>query len=190
MKTLSQLFEKIVPLKDRKVFWWAVLSALLLFGLDMWTKYAVVKNISYQQRIPVISGFFDLTHVRNFGAAWGILSGRGGLLLLFSALVFCCAILFMQKLTEGWKERYFAILLVMSGILGNSADRIFRGSVVDFLHFYIQWNDKIYAWPSFNVADCCICTGAFLFMISTLCRPERKKPECAATETKPAQNNE
>ena len=100
MKTLSQLFEKIVPLKDRKVFWWAVISALLLFGLDMWTKYAVVKNISYHQRIPVISGFFDLTHVRNFGAAWGILSGRGGLLLLFSALVFCCAILFMQKLTN------------------------------------------------------------------------------------------
>jgi signal peptidase II len=59
----------------------------------------------------------------------------------------------------------------MSGILGNSIDRVFRGAVVDFLQFYIGK----YVWPSFNVADSCICVGVFIYILSSLFRPDRKK---------------
>ena len=163
--------------KDLKVFLLALLTGLILFGLDQFTKYCVVCKIPFHARIPVIDGFFDLTYITNTGAAWGILAGRMWLLLVISGLVFAGAIAFMKVLTEGWPERYFAIFLVLSGILGNSLDRISRGAVVDFLSFYIGK----YAWPSFNVADICICCGAFLYMLSSLLRPEhRKDPDSAS----------
>ena len=168
---MTYSFGKTVPAPERKAFRWALLTGIHFLILDQLTKYWVVKEIPFAARHPVIPGFFNLTYVTNTGAAWGILSGRYWLLLLISALVFAAAIWFLRPLTEGWKERYFAIFLVMSGILGNSIDRIFRGAVVDFLQFYIGK----YVWPSFNVADSCICVGVFIYILSTLIRPERKK---------------
>jgi signal peptidase II len=53
--------------------------------------------------------------------------------------------------------------LLASGILGNLTDRIFRGAVTDFLHFYVNE----YAWPSFNVADSCICIAAGLLILGS-----------------------
>ena len=162
---------RIVPDPERKVFRCALLTGIIFLILDQLTKYWVVKAIPFAARQTVIPGFFNLTYVTNTGAAWGILSGRYWLLLTISGLVFAAAIWYLRTLTDGWKERYFAIFLVMSGILGNSIDRIFRGAVVDFLQFYIGK----YVWPSFNVADSCICVGVFIYILSTLLRPERKK---------------
>jgi len=150
-----------------------MLAGIILLALDQLTKYWVVKEIPFGTRQTVIPGFFNLTHVTNTGAAWGILSGRYWLLLSISALVFLTAIWFMRTLTEGWTERYFAVFLILSGILGNSIDRIFRGAVVDFLQFYIGK----YAWPSFNIADSCICVGVFIYILSSLFRPERKRKD-------------
>ena len=161
---------RIVPPPERRMFRAALLTGLFFLVLDQLTKYWVVKEIPFASRRIVIPGFFNLTYVTNTGAAWGILAGRYWLLLTVSAVVFIAAIWHLRTLTESWKERYFAIFLVMSGILGNSIDRIFRGAVVDFLQFYIGK----YVWPSFNVADSCICVGVFIYILSTLLRPERK----------------
>ena len=143
----------------------------LFLVLDQLTKYWVVREIPFASRQVVIPGFFNLTYVTNTGAAWGILSGRYWLLLAVSAAVFIAAVWFLRYLTEGWKERYYAVMLILSGILGNCIDRVFRGAVVDFLQFYIGK----FVWPSFNVADSCICIGVFIYILSSLFRPERKK---------------
>ena len=74
-------------------------------------------------------------------------------------------------LSENYPERIFALLAVCSGIAGNCTDRIFRGEVVDFLLFYVGR----YHWPAFNVADICISCGVFVFVLSSLFRPDRKK---------------
>ncbi len=163
--------DRIVPPGERRFLVWAVLLALLLLALDQYSKFWIVKNIPFGSKSVVIPGFFNITHITNTGAAWGILSGRGGFLLLIAILVMLAVIWFLRSLTDGWKERYFAIFLVVSGIIGNSIDRVFRGAVVDFLQFYIGK----YVWPSFNVADSCICVGVFIFILSTLFRPERRK---------------
>lgn len=162
---------RVVPPPERKVFRAALLTGIFFLILDQLTKYWVVREIPFAARQTVIPGFFNLTYVTNTGAAWGILSGRYWLLLTISAAVFAAAIWYLRSLTDSWPERYFAIFLVMSGILGNSIDRIFRGAVVDFLQFYIGR----YVWPSFNVADSCICVGVAIYILSTLFRPERKK---------------
>ena len=83
---------------------------------------------------------------------------------------------FLRQICEGWTERYYALLLVLSGIIGNSFDRVFRGEVVDFLRFHIR---NRYEWPSFNLADCAICVGVMLFIISMFFRPEKKRKPAA-----------
>jgi len=168
---LSKFFNRAVPAEDRKTFLLALLTGFIFLILDQLTKYWVVKEIPFASRQAVIPGFFNLTYVTNTGAAWGILSGRYWLLLAISGAVFFAALWFLRHLTDGWKERYFAVLLILSGILGNCIDRVFRGAVVDFLQFYIGK----YVWPSFNVADSCICVGVFIYIISTMIRPDRKK---------------
>ena len=170
---MSFSLNRIVPQPDRKVFWLAVLTGIVFLILDQLTKYWVVKEIPFASRQAVIPGFFNLTYVTNTGAAWGILAGRYWLLLTVSAVVFIAAVWFLRYLTEGWKERYYAVMLILSGILGNCIDRVFRGAVVDFLQFYIGK----FAWPSFNVADSCICIGVFIYILSTLFRPDRKKSD-------------
>jgi signal peptidase II len=55
--------------------------------------------------------------------------------------------------------------------LGNSIDRVWRGEVVDFLDCYV----KDYHWPAFNIADCAICVGIGIYMLSVILRPETAK---------------
>jgi signal peptidase II len=142
----------------------AVSSIVLI--LDQITKVLTERFIT--SPIQVIPNLFSLVYVKNPGAAWGILAGKGSLLLIISIVVLILMTIYMRKLTEGWIERYFSISLIFGGIFGNSLDRIFRGSVVDFLDFYVGTHH----WPAFNVADSAICVGVFIFIISSWIRPE------------------
>lgn len=159
--------------KETRTLIAALILALVFIALDQITKAAVVKYIRFGERIPVIPDFFNLTYITNTGAAWGILAGHGWLLLLISFAVLIAVIYFIHTLTDGWPERIYAIALIVSGIVGNSIDRIFRREVVDFLQFLFGK----YQYPSFNIADSCICVGVFIFILSTVLRPDKKKPE-------------
>ena len=172
-----KLFYQVEPgsPQERKVIKSAISLAGFSVLLDQIPKLLVVEMIKHiGTRIPVIDGFFDLTYITNKGAAWGMLSGKTGLLLAVSIVVFVLITFFLRQICEGWTERYYALLLVMSGIIGNTIDRVFRGGgVVDFLRFYFRnWE-----WPSFNVADCAICIGVGMFILSSLIRPEQKKSD-------------
>lgn len=145
--------------------------AAFLVVLDQLTKIAVIQYIPKHEAIPVIKGLFNLTYITNPGAAWGIMSGKGHLLLGISIVVLVIIIYFLRSLTEGCMERYFALFMIMSGIIGNSIDRLWRQEVVDFLDFYIGTHH----WPSFNVADSAITIGVTIYIISSLFRVQNKK---------------
>ena len=151
----------------------ATVIGFVLLLLDQITKILVEQNMTQGQSVPLIDGFFSLTYVTNKGAAWGIFSGYGMVLFFVGVLVTLVAICTLRKLCDGYRERYIAILVVLSGVIGNSIDRIWRGEVVDFLDFYI----KRYHWPAFNVADCAICIGIAVYTISVLLRPTPEKAE-------------
>ncbi len=140
--------------------------ALFILLLDQCTKILTERCIL--STIKVIPAFFNLVHVKNPGAAWGIMPGKGLLLLAISIIVLALLVIFIRKLAEGWIERYYAISLIGGGIMGNSVDRVLRGSVVDFLDFYAG----SYHWPAFNVADSAICVGVAVFIISSWLRPQ------------------
>ena len=156
--------------RERRVILAAAIFALVLVILDQATKILVLRNIELHERVTVIPGFFDLTHVTNKGAAWGMFQNLPWIPFGISIAAFVLLIVFLRKLSSGWPERCFALLMVMSGIAGNCSDRLWHGAVIDFLRFY--WRNL--EWPSFNVADSAICCGVALFVISSFFRPENK----------------
>jgi len=160
--------------RERRAILAAAITALALAVLDQITKVLVLNHIALHDRITVIPGFFDLTHLTNKGAAWGMFHDLPWIPFAISITAFVMLIVFLRKLAAGWPERYFALLMVASGIAGNCTDRLWHGAVIDFLRFH--WLDAA-EWPSFNVADSAICCGVTLFVVSSFFRPEDKKPE-------------
>ena len=120
--------------------------------------------------MPVVDGFFYLTHVRNTGAAFGLFADAPKLLrqTLFIGIAFVAVgiiITFFRNLSPGDRLAALALGSILGGALGNLTDRIFRGEVVDFLHFRL-WRG--YAWPDFNVADTAIVIGVGLLVLELL----------------------
>ncbi|MFZ0616300.1 MAG: signal peptidase II [Chthoniobacterales bacterium] len=152
--------------KDRNP-WREEYTIILLFALaDQLTKILTLRFIPYQESIPVIPGFFNLTHLHNTGAAFSMLHDNNLFFILLSSAVFIALIVLRRHFTGllmqwGW-------ILLLSGIIGNVTDRIRLGHVVDFLDFQFGG----YHWPAFNVADSCICIAAGLFVISGFVTPK------------------
>lgn len=169
--------KKITPRTSEEVRLLSIASGIALFLLifDQITKLLVEQKMVLGESIPVIKGFFSLTYVTNKGAAWGMFHGYGLMLFAIGTVVIALSLCFLRKLCDGYRERYIAILTVISGVIGNSIDRVWRGEVVDFLDCYIQK----YHWPAFNIADCAICIGIGIYTLSVLLRPV---PETSANK--------
>ncbi len=139
--------------------------------LDQFTKYIVEKRIPLYDVIPVLPGFFNLTHVRNKGAAFSLFSTMpDGFRSAFFITVTLAAVAVLAVLIIKTRERLLVIAfsLIAGGAVGNVIDRIRFGEVVDF----IQWYVKSYYWPSFNVADSAISIGVGLLAIDMLFRKQ------------------
>lgn len=137
----------------------AAIAFLLI--LDQVTKHLVWSRFALGESIPVIEGFFSLTYVRNIGAAWGIMSGWGWLLISLAVAMLVFVTLCRVRLFGDGRLGDAVFLLLFSGITGNLFDRIRLGYVVDFLDFFHgNWH-----FPAFNVADICICVSVGLYFI-------------------------
>ena len=163
--------------REKKVFFSALAVAVILLLTDQATKWYIVLAYNLFESRPVIPGWLNITSVRNLGAAWSILTGHVWLLFVFGILAGAGIIIFFRKLAEGYIERYFALMLILSGIAGNSFDRAFHGEVVDFIHVHCY---EVWHFPVFNVADMAICTGVGLYLLSGFLRPtpQKDKAEC------------
>lgn len=127
--------------------------------LDQWTKHLIVQKIPLHHSVTIIAGFFNLTHVRNPGGAFGILAGHGSggfvFFLIFSLVAIGAILYYFVRLGGKDKRLTLPLPLVLSGALGNLIDRLRYGEVVDFLDFYVS----SFHWPAFNVADSAISVG-------------------------------
>ncbi len=159
----------------KRKYWILLVICIGILLLDQWTKSMVVQRLPLYQRVNVIQGFFDLTHVRNTGGAFGIFGGeKGGLgSILFvgiSLVAIGAVVLLFLKIKENEKTLAFSFSLILSGAVGNLIDRLRYGEVVDFLDFHLS----TYHWPAFNVADSAICVGIGLMALELL-RGDRGK---------------
>jgi signal peptidase II len=125
-----------------------------IVAVDQITKLAVVANIAEGDSVRVFDHWLFISHIRNSGAAFGTLRGFGGILALAAiAGVVVFAVVVWRRPTPAVG---FAAALVAGGAMGNLLDRIFRGTVVDFVDFRY--------WPAFNAADSAITIGALLLV--------------------------
>lgn len=134
------------------------LISLAVIVLDQILKFLLMKNIAFNQSIPVIKNVFHITLMQNYGAGFGILQGFGSL-FIWVALVVLGLILFYWDKIKTNAER-ICMALIVGGLIGNLIDRIIFGYVIDFIDFRI--------WPVFNIADSAMTIGVIglLFFLS------------------------
>jgi len=151
---------------------------LPLYGLDQLTKWLVLRFIGPDERIVVIPNFFSLVQVHNTGAAFGMMTDNNWFFVALSAIAL--AALFVFWLRGAFRDRWARVgaALLMAGILGNLTDRLLHRFVVDFLLFdlHVPFANP---WPTFNVADSCICVAAALFVLGSLFEKKPAK-SCAS----------
>ena len=130
-------------------------------GLDLVSKMLVLQLLPLGAQVPVVPGFFNLVHVHNQGAAFGLLAGlpvtytRLFFIITNGLVLSVVGYLWWRLPNTNWPAA-LGYSLIMTGALGNLIDRVRLGEVVDFLDFY----RGRYHWPAFNVADSLVCLGA------------------------------
>ena len=134
------------------------------FLLDLLTKYIVVQKFDLYESVNVLP-VFNLTSVRNYGAAFSFLADHDGwqkyFFILLAIGISLMLAYFMKKNRADQTLQNAAYALIIGGALANMVDRAYNGFVVDFFDFY--WD--IYHYPVFNVADIAICIGAGLLAL-------------------------
>jgi signal peptidase II len=174
------------PIKKFARYRLVLVSAFVVFILDQITKTWIFNNLALDSYYPpeaitVIEGFFYIVHIGNEGAAWGMFSGYGGFLALFALVALFAIYKLRHSLELHRKPMQWAFGLLVGGILGNMIDRLIHGHVIDFLDFHfpvnIPWIMPTGRYPSFNIADCGIVIGTFVYVILSFKSENAKKAE-------------
>jgi signal peptidase II len=150
--------------------WFAAAAAIAI--VDQLTKWVITGRFRYGESVEV-TGFFNLVLVYNKGAAFSFLADAQGwqtpLLVTFAVVA---AVVIGVLIVKQPEKRMFCggLALILGGAVGNVADRMRLGHVVDFLDFHAMgWH-----WPAFNVADSAIVVGALLLILEGFIHHERR----------------
>jgi signal peptidase II len=163
-----------------------LLVALAVIAFDSWTKWLVSTHIDIHDSISLIPNLFQLVHVRNTGAAFGIGANAESrivpLLLNIGAIgVFFVVVVYAFRTAVTDRVLQVGLHLILGGAIGNLIDRFRLGYVVDFLDVYVNVGGQPHHWPAFNVADSAICIGIGLLFLDMRKKPEeRSKASVAA----------
>ena len=142
--------------------------ALVVFCLDQFSKWLVLRSLEPGDERVIIPGFFRFVHWDNTGAAWSLFSGNNGMLALVGLLAFVALFLTRHHFDSHTLIGQIAFGLIFGGIAGNLFDRLIHHEVVDFLRFYLTQRDgQELGFPAFNLADSAICTGVGLIFLIT-----------------------
>ena len=141
-----------------------IFVAAIVIILDQLTKAVITNYFILHESIEVTRGLFNITYIRNPGAAFGIFRGVSEtfrtIFLTGISFAMMIIIFFVYRNTKGAASR-IAFSLIAGGAVGNLIDRIRFGEVIDFLDFYIGQ----YHWPAFNIADSAITVGVFIAVL-------------------------
>ena len=133
--------------------------ALLIF-LDFISKQIILNFIKLNELVSLVF-FLDITHIHNYGIAFGLFSGvLPRWLIVLLGIVLTIFLLFWMFKTSNVLEKW-GILLIIAGAISNISDRLLNNYVLDFIFLHY----KQYYWPAFNFADIYISIGALLIIV-------------------------
>ena len=136
-----------------------IICALVVL-LDQVSKAVIEKNFELEESLVVIKGFFSLTYTQNRGAAFGMLQGARVFFIILTVAIFVLAYFYFRKNKPSGVLEKLAISFIAGGALGNFIEMAFLSYVRDFL------SADFIDFPIFNIADCFICIGAALYILS------------------------
>jgi signal peptidase II len=160
-------------------YWTIVLIALLIVGLDQWTKWLVRVNIPaggtwLPESLEWLSPYARIVHWYNTGAAFGIFK-EGGMVFTVLAFIVIGAILYYYPQVErsDWPLR-LAMSMQLGGAIGNLIDRLMIGQVTDFI--------SVGTFPVFNIADASISLGCVVLLLGVWWNERVQKKSVANVE--------
>ncbi len=159
--------------KTNTVFLLIVMATVLL---DQATKLHIDASMALHASFPVIDGFFNITYIRNPGAAFGFLAGapaifRSFFFLAVTIIAVCLILYYLYKNPARDRLLTISLALILAGALGNMIDRLRFNEVIDFLDFYIGTAH----YPAFNVADAAISVGAVILFLAMINQGKEKQ---------------
>jgi signal peptidase II len=174
---------------SRKALLFTVITLVSLVS-DQLSKWWVKENIHKSiERVDVIDGFFQLVHVENTGAAFGLLGDWPYAMYVFAVFTLVAIGVLISLYWEIPPEGRFmpaALAFILSGALGNAIDRVHKQAVTDFLRVYTD-HPSVPTWlletfgtaeyPSFNIADVSISIGVVMFIYAELFMRKKAAPE-------------
>jgi signal peptidase II len=146
-----------------------------VIALDRLTKWLVIRHLPEAHEIPVIPGLFQLSHWENTGAAFSMFADSSSPWRTLGLIGFAVAALLvvgflLWKSGSALNAITLALALIMGGASGNLWDRVAKGTVTDFLDFFIGQHH----WPPFNIADSAIVVGSLLLVWKIMVGPRRE----------------
>ncbi|HPH65618.1 MAG TPA: signal peptidase II [Kofleriaceae bacterium] len=136
--------------------------------------YDIAARACYGKPVAVIDGYWDWELSMNLGSAFSMFAGQGSARVMLSivGLLACAGMIWMLKRSrDDQKILHWALALVVGGAIGNLIDRIYFGSVTDF----VLWRWKTHRWPVFNIADVVLVVGVGLMFIDIIKEGKREK---------------
>jgi signal peptidase II len=143
-------------------------AAAALFLADQASKAWAVRRLRHGDVVKVFDGVLHFAYAENPGIAFGRLQEGGEfgrwMLAALAALAVVGLLAYFFRTKRADDRILGALALLLAGVAGNLCDRVRLGHVIDFVEVYIG----SYQWPTFNVADAAICTGAALLALDLL----------------------
>ena len=140
----------------KRSLWLCPLAIAAIVALDQWVKAYIVTHFAVGESAEFLPQLLRLHYVRNFGAAWSSFSGERWLLIGVTGVGMLALAWLLARIVRH-PLGVWSLTAVIGGGVGNLIDRVRLGYVVDMLHFQF-WP----SYPTFNVADVCIVSGAIL----------------------------
>ncbi len=158
--------KEIELIKKKRALDYIIYSLVIVLGiiLDQVSKLLVVKFIPLNTTVPLIRDVLHLTHIRNDGAAFGMLDEHRWVFIVISSVTIIALSLYLYL---GHAANHFysvSIGMIISGGIGNMIDRLALGYVVDFIDFRAF---DFWKWI-FNGADSFVCVGAGLLILALI----------------------
>ena len=149
--------------------------ALLALLVDQFLKFWTVSNVALNTGIrPLIPGFLHITYIKNFGAAFGVMSSFGALRWILLILLIAFTALMVFAFIKGYFRTGLTKVsgaLLLAGLLGNGIDRAIYGYVPDIFEL------ELFKFPIFNLADVLVLIGGILFAVAILTGGLRRADE-------------
>jgi len=161
---------------NRKYLIASILAGAII-ALDQLTKVMILSRFRLGESYSIIENFFNLTFVKNFGAAFGFLAQshpefREIFFLTMPPAAMIVIFFLLKGVQNDDRTQVLALSSILGGAIGNYIDRLRFRYVVDFLDFH--WFDK-YSWPAFNIADSAIVIGVGVLMVQMFLDSRNRK---------------